>query len=64
MHTLVCTKKNKKNKTYLCVELSHKKTMTYAGRNPGPGLGQAQQCCRGKPINGIPALTLTIQLYC
>ena len=31
-----------------------KKTITYGIGNSGPGLGQAQQCGRVKPINGIP----------
>jgi len=32
------------------------KTTPYDIRNPGPGLGQAQQCGGGKPVNGIPTL--------
>jgi len=27
--------------------------MTYADGNPGPGLGQAQNCGRVKPVNEI-----------
>jgi hypothetical protein len=30
--------------------------MTYEVGNPGPGLGQAQQCGGVKPVTGIPNL--------
>ena len=34
--------------------------MTYANGNPGPGLGQAQQCGRVKLVNRIPTLPVLI----
>ena len=40
--------------------LNIKKSMTYNIGNPGPGLGQAQKCGRGNPVNGIPTLPLFI----
>jgi hypothetical protein len=44
------------NKRLTCLtELTeHIKTMTYDVGNPGPGLGQAQQCGGVKTVNGIP----------
>ena len=30
--------------------------MTYDIGNPGPGLGQVQNCGEAKPVNGIPTL--------
>jgi hypothetical protein len=35
-----------------------KKITNYGIRNPGAGLGQAQQSGRVKPVNGIPNLPL------
>jgi len=34
--------------------------MTYDVENPGPGLGQAQNCGRVKLVNGITTLPLFI----
>ena len=34
--------------------------MTCEVRNPGPGLGQAQTCCRVKPVKGIQTFPLLI----
>jgi hypothetical protein len=49
---------NKKNTKHLILTYltEHKKTMTYDVGNPGPGLGQAQQCGGVKTVNGIPTL--------
>ena len=38
------------------------KTTTYEVGNPGPGLGQAQQCGGVKPVNGI--ITLLLVVFC
>jgi hypothetical protein len=40
--------------------LNIKKSIAYNIGNPGPGLGQAQKCGRGNPVNGIPTLPLFI----
>jgi len=40
--------------------IEHRKSMTYNVGNPGPGLGRAQKCGRGNPVNGIPTLPLFI----
>jgi hypothetical protein len=46
---------NKTNNHLSTQNIEHKKkTITYGIGNSGPGLGQAQQCGRVKPINGIP----------
>ena len=41
--------------------IENKKEMANTDRNPDPGLGQAQNCDRVKPVNGIP--TLHTQIY-
>lgn len=33
--------------------IEYKKPLTFLDSNPGPGLGKAEQCCGGKPINEI-----------
>jgi hypothetical protein len=46
---------NKTNNHLSTQNIEHKKKpITYGIGNSGPGLEQAQQCGRVKPINGIP----------
>ena len=55
LHIMNSTNINKQN-NHLSSQLNslNTKTTTSDVGNPGPGLGQAQQCGRVKPINGIP----------
>jgi len=52
---------NNSTKSTKCTTTSHlnslntNKTMTYDG-NPGPGLGQTQECGGVKLVNGLPTL--------
>ena len=52
-------------KNHLSPQISEQKQKPwhYDVGNPGAGLGQAQQCGRVKPLNGIPTL-LNILTYC
>jgi len=56
LHCLNCDLQNEQWPLILTEFTEQTNNRTCDVGNPGPGLGQAQKCVGGKPVNGIPTI--------